>query len=79
MTCQTNGNSYMIISNGQTAFSNSSDCQQIEPIMYIKGDENNEEASNSATSYMELRSMVEVPVTNASNTENANQHDMPQL
>lgn len=79
MACQTNGNSYMIIPNGQSAFSESTDCQQIEPIIYMKSDENNEEVSNSATSYMELRSMIEVPVANASNAENENQHDMSQL
>jgi hypothetical protein len=70
--CQTAGN-YMMMSNEQN--------QRIEPIVYMKEDEcpNNEEPANSGASYVELRSLVEVPIVSSS-AENAKRHEnIPQL
>lgn len=70
MMCQTNGN-YMM--------NNFQNAQQIEPIIYMKSDENTEDSTNSTTSYMELRSMIETPSSVVANNSDKRHPNMPQL
>lgn len=76
-------NNYVMLSNEQKSFQDPAACQPIEPIIYMKDDEcqGPEEPANSGASYVELRSLIEVPVSAVSSSaDSAKRHEnMPQL